>query len=197
MKTCPRCSKELEFFMFYKSASSSDQLSVYCKPCSSEYAKQWREKNLTPERLDKYKKAFKNKHPGYATQKKKEWANANPEKYAEQRRRKEKRAYEKNMKKKHGENYVVGSPENRTGNKKQTMPKEEYRKRYNARRATQKAILSGRLVKQPCFVCGASGDDVEAHHPSYALPLAVTWLCTQHHKQLHKEHKHKLLSHTS
>lgn len=46
------------------------------------------------------------------------------------------------------------------------------------------AIKRGKLEKQPCFICGA---EAEAHHPSYALPWDVVWLCSQHHAQVHKE----------
>ncbi len=49
------------------------------------------------------------------------------------------------------------------------------------------AVRDGRLIKLPCEVCGKA--DVQAHHPSYALPLVVTWLCPTHHAQLHKEHR--------
>jgi hypothetical protein len=47
------------------------------------------------------------------------------------------------------------------------------------------AVRDGRATKLPCLVCGAA--NTEAHHPSYALPLDVVWLCDEHHKQLHKE----------
>lgn len=43
-----------------------------------------------------------------------------------------------------------------------------------------RAIASGRLLRQPCSVCGVS-NDVEAHHEDYSKPLDVTWLCTHHH----------------
>ena len=46
-----------------------------------------------------------------------------------------------------------------------------------------KAIMRGKLLKEPCFVCGAT--DVEAHHPDYSEPLSVVWLCVDHHKEIH------------
>lgn len=57
---------------------------------------------------------------------------------------------------------------------------------YNAelcRWKTQRAVASGRLVKAPCEVCGAS--KVEAHHDDYSQPLAVRWLCHTHHREYH------------
>lgn len=46
-----------------------------------------------------------------------------------------------------------------------------------------KALREGKLVKQPCGVCGEA--EVEAHHPDYDKPLEVVWLCKKHH---HAEH---------
>jgi hypothetical protein len=42
----------------------------------------------------------------------------------------------------------------------------------------------GDLSPLPCFTCG---EKAEAHHASYALPLGVTWLCKQHHEEVHHE----------
>jgi hypothetical protein len=38
----------------------------------------------------------------------------------------------------------------------------------------------GRLVKQPCAVCGST-EKVEKHHKDYLKPLDVVWLCRAHH----------------
>lgn len=51
------------------------------------------------------------------------------------------------------------------------------------------ALKSGKLQKQPCFICG---DEAEAHHSAYDLPLHVTWLCSVHHKLAHREHRDRL-----
>lgn len=47
----------------------------------------------------------------------------------------------------------------------------------------QNAICKGRLVRQPCEVCGTRRY-VDAHHDDYTKPLDVRWLCRSHH-QLH------------
>lgn len=44
------------------------------------------------------------------------------------------------------------------------------------------AVKTGRLKKQPCWVCG---EKAVAHHPDYDRPLDVVWLCQPHHKQAH------------
>ena len=62
--------------------------------------------------------------------------------------------------------------------------------RRRARRQVQKALSSGRIVKQRC-VCGAS--EVVAHHPEYACPQKVLWLCESCHVALHAVLKQRKL----
>ncbi len=63
----------------------------------------------------------------------------------------------------------------------------EYRhgnpERYQANTAVNNALRDGRLVKQPCEVCGRL--DVHGHHDDYSKPLGVRWLCPVHHKEHH------------
>lgn len=53
------------------------------------------------------------------------------------------------------------------------------RVRHIARWKVTRAVKSGRLVKQPCEVCGLTA--VQAHHDDYSKPLDVRWLCITHH----------------
>ena len=46
------------------------------------------------------------------------------------------------------------------------------------------ALRRGLLKKTPCLVCGV--ENVEGHHPDYSRPMDVVWLCTPHHKEVHK-----------
>jgi hypothetical protein len=55
--------------------------------------------------------------------------------------------------------------------------------RTRAAYLTSNAIRDGRLVRQPCEVCGSEA--VEAHHDDYSKPLAVRWLCRKHHLEHH------------
>ena len=41
------------------------------------------------------------------------------------------------------------------------------------------AVRDGKLIKQPCEVCGDV--KVQAHHDDYGKPLEVRWLCQEHH----------------
>jgi hypothetical protein len=45
------------------------------------------------------------------------------------------------------------------------------------------AIRDGRLLKQPCEVCGLVA---QAHHDDYSKPLDVRWLCVKHHAEWHR-----------
>lgn len=51
-----------------------------------------------------------------------------------------------------------------------------------ARQAVNVAIRKGEMMRQPCEECG---QDAQAHHEDYSLPLAVRWLCAHHHSLLH------------
>lgn len=67
----------------------------------------------------------------------------------------------------------------------------QYHKKYRAenpekgkaRDAVHNEIRRGRLVRQPCGICGKTPAD--AHHDDYSKPLEVQWLCRKHHKQYH------------
>lgn len=58
------------------------------------------------------------------------------------------------------------------------------REHHVARWKTSRALKVGRLVKQPCEICGCS--EVEAHHDDYSKPLSVRWLCPKHHHEHHE-----------
>jgi hypothetical protein len=60
-----------------------------------------------------------------------------------------------------------------------------YPDRLPANNAVSNAIRDGRLVHQPCEVCGELA--AQAHHPDYTKPLDVQWLCRKHHLALHQQ----------
>jgi len=53
-----------------------------------------------------------------------------------------------------------------------------------ARYATTLAIKAGGIEKTPCTVCGEVSS--ETHHFDYNDPMNVTFLCTKHHKEWHR-----------
>jgi hypothetical protein len=54
-----------------------------------------------------------------------------------------------------------------------------------ARQIMSNAITSGRLVPEPCVVCGE--EKTEGHHEDYSRPLDIIWLCRTHHKEIHRK----------
>ena len=57
--------------------------------------------------------------------------------------------------------------------------------RVLARQIVSQAKRDGKLLKQPCEICGSK--TVHAHHDDYAKPLDVRWLCPQHHSEHHMQ----------
>lgn len=53
----------------------------------------------------------------------------------------------------------------------------------------QNALRNGKLIKQPCEICGK--DKTHAHHDDYSQPLCVKWLCHTCHVDTHHPHRHK------
>jgi len=50
-----------------------------------------------------------------------------------------------------------------------------------------RAVAKGRLVRPPnCTQCGQVGD-IEGHHPDYAQPMVVVWLCKSCHVKADRE----------
>jgi hypothetical protein len=55
----------------------------------------------------------------------------------------------------------------------------------NARAYARVYETRGHLTRQPCAHCLADG--VERHHPDYAKPIDVVWLCRPCHLKLHRD----------
>lgn len=64
--------------------------------------------------------------------------------------------------------------------------RERHPDKYAAQTAVSNAIRDGRLVRQPCEVCGATRH-IHGHHDDYSKPLDVRWLCPVHHAARHAE----------
>ena len=59
---------------------------------------------------------------------------------------------------------------------------EEQRQKDTARSYANVYKQRGKLTEEPCKVCGGKA---QMHHPDYRQPLAVEWLCREHHIYLH------------
>ena len=62
----------------------------------------------------------------------------------------------------------------------------KYPNKYHARTALGNAVRLGKMLRQPCEVCGAT-EHIHAHHNDYRRPLDVRWLCAKHHVNLHRD----------
>jgi len=62
---------------------------------------------------------------------------------------------------------------------------ERFPEKQKAREVALYAIRSGKLIRGPCEICGAT--KVQAHHEDYSKPLDVNWLCIRHHIERHVE----------
>lgn len=60
-----------------------------------------------------------------------------------------------------------------------------YPEKARARRLVHLAVKSGQIIRQPCVQCGSIRS--EGHHPDYAKPLEVVWLCCSCHARVHRE----------
>jgi hypothetical protein len=55
--------------------------------------------------------------------------------------------------------------------------------RMAAKVAVMMAVRAGRLIPEPCRICGGKA---QAHHDDYSKPLDVIWLCPIHHGERHR-----------
>lgn len=68
--------------------------------------------------------------------------------------------------------------------RKSHPPSPEEARRSAARAYANVYQRRGKLIPQPCEVCGSTV--VEKHHDDYARPLVVRWFCRYHHRRLHR-----------
>lgn len=63
--------------------------------------------------------------------------------------------------------------------------------KYSAHIKTGNAIRDGKLMRQPCEVCGKA--KAQAHHDDYSKPLEVRWLCVKHHNEHHRKEREAII----
>ena len=80
--------------------------------------------------------------------------------------------------------YLASEKGMKTRRKTERKRREHHPERLRAKDRVKYAIRIGRLVRQPCEVCGMT-DRVHAHHDDYDKPLEIRWLCYVHHREHH------------
>lgn len=63
---------------------------------------------------------------------------------------------------------------------------EEQKRRDRCRSYANVYLRRGKIERKPCAVEGCL-EKPQMHHPDYARPLYVVWLCRKHHHRLHQD----------
>jgi hypothetical protein len=89
--------------------------------------------------------------------------------------------------------YIKGveAPKRKSQNKLRYVHK--FPEKQSAHDAVKYALKQGRIIKQPCEICGTESN-VQAHHDDYSKPLDIRWLCQRHHADHHRLLKSKVSS---
>lgn len=164
MKTCSKCGKSKSLLeAFHIQRKSADGRRSACKMCRAASFKVYREKNL---------EARKTAERAYVAGK----------------GRKVRRRYHRQYRKVNRDRIRQISRESQRRARAQQDPVRRQRKA--ARAAVHRAIVAGRLFREPCAACGLlpavvnGRNRIEAHHYlGYDKEnwLTVEWYCAQHH----------------
>jgi len=166
-KRCGRCKATKPVEEFYRQSRSPDGRQSDCKNCQRERLDTWEAENR--ERVNAQARARYNANPQLHRGRWREWAEANAEALKESRRRFER------------ENREWRNQQHR----EQRARDPERKKKANARKAVDRAIERGSLVRQPCRICGTT-ENVHGHHWSHEREhwLDVYWLCVACHRRV-------------
>lgn len=124
-----------------------------------------------------YRKAWKAAHPGYFTEKRRQWALENPERARETDRRKYERW-------KSAQPPKPPRPAPLSPGQRKTRHLAANPIKAACYGIYRYALRRGDLVRGPCAVCGEP--KTEGHHTDYTKPLDVVWLCPEHHREEHR-----------
>ncbi len=72
-----------------------------------------------------------------------------------------------------------------TREKYRQINRDRHPEKQRARGILSKHVADGKIIRQPCEVCGVT-TDVQGHHDDYSKPLEVRWLCRTHHMEVHR-----------
>ena len=174
-KSCSKCKKEKDYSAFNKDSSRKDGMSYACKVCRRESGRHYKQKNKDKLLLEQRTKYKENDSFRKTLLEKRKLKLRSDEEFRESRnlRTRELRKIR---------------PEVKTArdlSKQKELQSNPVKQKV--RRFTNRAVKLGRIKKEACVVCGSLNS--VAHHEDYSKALEVTWLCTFHHADRHKEMK--------
>jgi len=162
-KRCTRCLRNLPVCEFHRRRSARDGLYPLCKECKNADSRRYNHEN--PEKNRERVRLWREENPGKNASMRREWKKKNPER--------SRRAIQK---------WEMENPEKYK--KTQSEAQKKYRLKYPnkalAHSILNYAVVSGKIKRQPCRICGVT-EKVHGHHPDYQNPLEVEWLCHFHH----------------
>lgn len=194
MPVCYMCEvdKPIEAFSVKSDADNGHQ--SHCRECEREYRRKrgllkpdgWERKTAD---MAAYQKAYRANHRKKMRKLRADWEKRlrreNPERWREIERKR----YERRRLRDHGPDWQP-RPRRTAAEKRESLRLREKRRRekhpekMRARYAIKLAVKTGKLVRLPCVNCGDPKS--HGHHPDYAKPLEVVWLCAPCHRAVHK-----------
>lgn len=175
-KICSGCKLSKSVDMFRKADRYKNGIYSRCKACVAKYTKRQQQKKSA------YLKEYRAKHAEEKAAYDKIYKERNKEKIAKKKR--QYRIKKRDILNEKQKEYTANHKEERAAYYKEYITR--FPNKIKAQRVLQYAVQRGIILREPCEVCGEI--KTEAHHPDYAKPLDVMWLCSHHHKTWHLEH---------
>jgi hypothetical protein len=155
-KQCKKCGETKDLTEYYTAKGTVDGRHGSCKTCMSKAHKARYQRIVSPELLQSFNEKY------HERKKDPEWLVSQRIKVRERRRKRIEAGIKRD------------EPKGSLGTINPIKKK--------ARAMVSNAIRDGRMLRQPCLVCGCKA---AAHHEDYSKPLSVHWLCTKHHMDRH------------
>jgi len=181
-KLCTKCKVEKEVGEFHKHKGMKDGLACWCKVCANKNSKE--HYKINRESKIKYQKGYSLANQESIRKFQKEYREKNKEKIKRYKKQYNQSEEGKEVNRKQHEVYC----KTETGKEICRKSSEKWNnlnpEKIKTIRKANHAIEGGKLIRQPCEICGAT-EHIHKHHDNYSKPLDVRWLCPKHHKEHH------------
>lgn len=182
MKVCTQCNSTKSLDSFSKRTASKDGLSPICKPCRKEYANNYYNKNKKKVK-DKSNQYYKNNKSAVLVRSK-SYRDKNKEKIKD-RNKHYREANQENIKC-FQSSYCKSDHGKKVRRKASRKYATNNQNKKHAHRILNNALRDKKITKPwVCEECNTK-TDLCGHHPDYAKPLEVNWLCKRCHINWHK-----------